>query len=59
VLVAYVCNPSFSGGTDKEDLGLKPGWANSSARPYLEKKSSQKRADAVDQGLGLKFNPQY
>jgi hypothetical protein len=35
--VAHACNPSYSGGRDQKDLGLKPAWANSSARPYLEK----------------------
>jgi hypothetical protein len=28
---------SYSGGRDQEDHGLKPAWANSSSRPYLEK----------------------
>jgi hypothetical protein len=36
-LVAHACNPSYSGGRDREDCGLKPAQANSSARPYLEK----------------------
>jgi hypothetical protein len=45
VPVAHACNPSYSGGSDQEDHGLKPAWANSSVRPYLEKKKpSQKRA---------------
>jgi hypothetical protein len=35
--VAHACNPSYSGGRDQEDCGLKPAWANSSERPYLEK----------------------
>jgi hypothetical protein len=35
--VAHACNPSYSGGRDQEDHGLKPAQANSSARPYLEK----------------------
>jgi hypothetical protein len=29
VVVAHTCNPSYSGGRDQEDLGLKPAWANS------------------------------
>jgi hypothetical protein len=29
--VAYACNPSYSGGSDKEDPGLKPAGANSSS----------------------------
>jgi hypothetical protein len=36
-LVAAVCNPSYSGGRDQEDCGLKPAQADSSSRPYLEK----------------------
>jgi hypothetical protein len=35
--VAHVHNPSYSGGRDEEDQGLKPAQANSSMRPYLEK----------------------
>jgi hypothetical protein len=37
VLVGHNCYPSYSGGRDQEDHGLKPAWANSSVRPYLEK----------------------
>jgi hypothetical protein len=28
--VAHVCNPSYSGGRDQEDCGLKTAQANSS-----------------------------
>jgi hypothetical protein len=28
--VAHACNPSYSGGRDQEDTGLKPAQANSS-----------------------------
>jgi hypothetical protein len=31
--VAHTCNPSYSGGRDKEDWGLKPVWANSLQDP--------------------------
>jgi hypothetical protein len=34
--VAHTCSPSYSGGRDKE-IAVQPAWANSSARPYLEK----------------------
>jgi hypothetical protein len=37
VLVALACNPSYSGGRDQEDCGLKPAWANSSQDPILKK----------------------
>jgi hypothetical protein len=47
--VAHTCNPSYSGCRDQEDRGLKPAWANSSGRPYLQKYPTQKRA-----GEGLK-----
>jgi hypothetical protein len=30
VLVAHACNLSYSGGSDLEDRGWKPAWANSS-----------------------------
>jgi hypothetical protein len=30
---AHTCNPSYSGGRDLEDSGLKPAWE----RPYLKK----------------------
>jgi hypothetical protein len=27
-LAGHTCNPSYSGGRDQEDHGLKPAWAN-------------------------------
>jgi hypothetical protein len=30
VLVAHACNPSYSGGRDQEDCGLRPAQENSS-----------------------------
>jgi hypothetical protein len=35
--VAHAYNPSYSGGTDQDDSGLKPAQASSSLRPYLKK----------------------
>jgi hypothetical protein len=58
VLVAHACNPSYSGGRDQEDRGLKPVQANSSKDP-ISKILSQKRADGGGQGEGPEFNPQY
>jgi hypothetical protein len=55
--VAYACNPSYSGDRDQEDCGLKPAWANSSARPYLEKTHFKNRAGGVAQGDGLSSSP--
>jgi hypothetical protein len=46
VPVAHICNPSYSGGRDQEDGGLKPALANSSQDP-VSKYLSQKRADGV------------
>jgi hypothetical protein len=40
--VAYACNPSYSGGRDQEDQGLKPSWANSSGDPILKKTHHKK-----------------
>jgi hypothetical protein len=37
VLVAHTCDPSYSGGRDQEDCGLKPTRAKEFTRPYLEK----------------------
>jgi hypothetical protein len=34
--VAQAYNPSYSGGSDQEDRGLKPAWGNTSERSYLE-----------------------
>jgi hypothetical protein len=35
--VAHIYNPSYSGGRDQEDHGLKPVQANSSRDPILKK----------------------
>jgi hypothetical protein len=55
--VAHTCNPSYSGGRDQEDCGLKPAWANSSTRPYLIKTLHKNRAGGVAQGEPLSSNP--
>jgi hypothetical protein len=36
-LLAHAYNPTYSGGRDQEDRGLKPAQENSSTRLYLEK----------------------
>jgi hypothetical protein len=36
-LVSYSYNPSYSGGRDQENCGLKPAQANSFERRYLKK----------------------
>jgi hypothetical protein len=35
--VAHACNPSYSGGRDQEDRGLKPAWENNSRDLILKK----------------------
>jgi hypothetical protein len=57
VLLAQACNPSYLGGRDQEDRGLKPALANSSQNPILKKNPSQKRAGGVAQGVGPEFKP--
>jgi hypothetical protein len=41
---AHACNHSYSGGGDQEDHSSKAAWTKQFLRPYLEKKTSQKRA---------------
>jgi hypothetical protein len=40
-LMAHACNPSYSGGRDQEDQGLKPAWANSLKDPILKNPSEK------------------
>jgi hypothetical protein len=43
VLVAHTCNPSYSGGRDHKDYGLKSAWANNfEILSYLEKTHHRK-----------------
>jgi hypothetical protein len=55
--VGYACNPSYSGGRDQEDPGLKPDLANILQDPISN--PSQKRAGGVAQDVGPEFKPQY
>jgi hypothetical protein len=41
-LVAHTCNPTYSGGRNQEDCGLKPAQANSSQDPILKKPFTKK-----------------
>jgi hypothetical protein len=61
VLVAYTCNPSYSGGREQEDGDLKPSWANSSRDPISKMPITKKKkgAGGVAQGEGPEFKPQY
>jgi hypothetical protein len=42
VLVAHICNPSYSAGRDQEDRGLKTAWANSLKDPISKKPHHKK-----------------
>jgi hypothetical protein len=53
VTVAHAYNPSYSGGRDQEDCGLKPAWANS-LQDLILKKTDHKKGLKV---LALSSNP--
>jgi hypothetical protein len=57
--VTHACIPSYSGGRDQEDCGLKPAQANSSCDPHLKKTLHKKRAGGVAQGVGPELELQY
>jgi hypothetical protein len=58
--VAHICNPSYSGGRDKESCSSKPAWAYSSQDLILKKRpNTKKRAGRVAQGVGPEFKSQY
>jgi hypothetical protein len=52
VPVAHICNPSYSGGRDKEGYRAQ---ANSSPDPISKKK--KKKAGGGTQGVGPEFKP--
>jgi hypothetical protein len=45
--VAHACNPSYSGGRDQEDQGLKPAQANSSRDLTLKIPNTKKKKNRV------------
>jgi hypothetical protein len=55
-LVAHACNPSYSGGRDQEDCGLKPPGANSLRDPISKKLLSIK---GLVEWLKVWLKPQY
>jgi hypothetical protein len=57
--VAYACNPSYSGGGDQKDGGLKPAQANSSRDPISKHLITKNWARRVAQGESPEFKPQY
>jgi hypothetical protein len=58
-LVAYACNPSYSGGKDQADHGLKSAWVNSLQDPISKTPITKNWAGGVSQGEGPEFKPQY
>jgi hypothetical protein len=58
VLVAHACNPSYSGGREQEDSGLKTAQKSSLQNP-ISKTPSQKKAGGVAQGGGPEFKLKY
>jgi hypothetical protein len=56
--VVHICNPSYLGGRDQEDHGLKPAQANSS-KTLSQKKKITKKGWGGSQGEGPEFKSQY
>jgi hypothetical protein len=54
--VAHVCNPSYSGGRDQEDLVRSQPWQIVN-ETLSRKNPSQKRAGGVTQGVGPEVKP--
>jgi hypothetical protein len=59
VPVAHTCNPSYSGGRDQKDCGLKPAWANSFQDTISKYPITKNWAGGVAQGESPEFKPQY
>jgi hypothetical protein len=58
--VAHICNPSYSGGSNQENRGLKPVWANSLQKSRTPGHTrTQKRTGGVAQGVDPEFKTQY
>jgi hypothetical protein len=55
--VDHACNPSYSGGRDQEDHGLKPRQIIHDS--YLEITLHKKWTGGMAQGEGPEFKPQY
>jgi hypothetical protein len=50
VLVAHACNPSYLGGRDQEDGGLRPAWSNSSQDTILKTPNTKKNWQSGSSG---------
>jgi hypothetical protein len=59
VPLVHTYNPSYSGGRDQEDHGLKPSQANSLGDTILKKTHHKKGLAGVAQGISPEFKPQY
>jgi hypothetical protein len=57
-LVTHACNPSYSGGGDQVDHGLKPAWENSSQDRISKTPITKKKAGGMAQDVGSEFKPQ-
>jgi hypothetical protein len=57
-VLAYTCNPSYSGGRDQEDCGSEPA-RQIVCKTLSQKNLQQNRAGGVAQGVGPEFKPQY
>jgi hypothetical protein len=56
--VAHTCNPSYSGGRDQGNRGLKSAWANS-WRDRISKKPITEKSWWSDSRCRLEFKPKY
>jgi hypothetical protein len=56
--MAHTYNPSYSGGTDQEDLSLRPVWSNSLRDP-IWKIPSTKRSGGVVQVIEQVQDPEF
>jgi hypothetical protein len=43
--MVHACNPSYPGGRDQEDSGLKPAQGNNSGDPISKKKKKKKKKE--------------
>jgi hypothetical protein len=59
--VTHIDNPSYSGGRDQQDHGLKPAQANSLQDPISKTPitHAKKKAGGMAQGVDPEFKPQY
>jgi hypothetical protein len=59
VLVSHACSPSYSGGRDQEDCGLKPAWANSLWETVSKIPNITKRGGGDGWWSGLRCSPEF